>query len=69
MSSEKYVQDNVPYGYRRILAKLRSGGLPLHIEVGRFCKPKVDLENRICKLCDMNVVEDEIHLLIEMPPV
>ena len=69
MAAQKYVhvQGNVPYGDKIILTKLRSGSLPLHVEVDCCCKPKVDLENRMCKLCDMNIVEDEIHFLTECP--
>ena len=65
LQESKYVQGNVPYGYRRILAKLRLGSLPLQAEVGNFCKLKVELENRIGELCNMNFVEDEIHFLTE----
>ena len=63
MSQEKYVQGNVPYGYSRILAtcKLRSGKLKQAAFV------KVDPENRICKLCEMNIVENQINFLTECP--
>ena len=50
--------------HRRILAKFRSGSLPLQIEIGRYAKPKVPLDNRICKLCKDNVVEDELYFLL-----
>ena len=33
----------------------------MQIETGRYKKPKVPLNNRICKLCKDNVIEDEIH--------
>ena len=32
-------------------------------EVGRHCKPKVPREERLCKVCVQNEIEDEIHLL------
>ena len=35
----------------------------LCIEVGRHCKPKVPREERLCKVCVQNEIEDEIHLL------
>ena len=48
-------------GYRSILAQLRTGILPLEIEVGRWSSTAV--EERICKLCIANVVEDENHFI------
>ena len=35
----------------------------LCIEVRRHCKPKVPREERLCKVCVQNEIEDEIHLL------
>ena len=49
----------------RILAKFRSGSLPLSIETGRFARPKVPLNERICNLCSSNTVEDEVHFLLK----
>ena len=56
-----YVKLRMERSHRRILAKCRSGSLPLQIENGRYAKPKMPLNDRICKLCKDNVVEDEIH--------
>ena len=50
-------------GYRSILAQLRTGILPLEIEVGRWSSTAV--EERICKLCIANVVEDENHFIFD----
>ena len=42
------------------------GRFPLHtIELGRFHRPPTPLQDRICKMCDTNVVENEIHFLGE----
>ena len=62
--AENYVKLNMERSHRRILAKFRSGSLPLQVETGRYKKPKVPLENRICKFCSDNTVEDEMHFLI-----
>ena len=62
--AETYVKLNMERSHRRILAKFRSGSLPLQVETGRYKKPKVPLENRICKFCSDNTVEDEMHFLI-----
>ena len=40
-----------------------AGILPLFIETGRFYNIK--LEHRICTLCNMNKIENEIHFLFE----
>ena len=51
--------------FRKVLGKLRTGSLPLEIEKGRFAKPKVPLEQRVCKYCNSSNVEDEKHFLID----
>ena len=33
-------------------------------ETGRYSKPKIVKENRLCKYCDLNEVEDEQHFLL-----
>ena len=64
LMTDEYVKINLERSHRRILAKFRSGSLPLQIETGRYKKPKVPLNNRICNLCTDNVIEDEIHFLL-----
>ena len=41
---------------------LRAGCLPLEIERGRYCKPSISLNERLCSLCNLHLVEDE-HLI------
>lgn len=60
-TSEKYVMLNLERNQRSILAQLRTGVLPLHVETGRFENKK--LEDRKCKLCNTDAVEDEFHFL------
>jgi len=50
---------------RSFTAQLRSGTLPLHVETGRF--RNIKLENRICSLCQLNEIEDEVHFLFKCP--
>ena len=53
-----------PLLYKRsLLAQLRLGILPLEIKVGRF--RNIPVENRLCKCCDNNVVENEFHFVCE----
>ena len=60
-----YLKMNITKYQRSLFAQFRSGILPLEIEVGRY--RNIDLSERICKLCDLNMVEDEIHFLCVCP--
>lgn len=62
--TDTYVKLKMERNHRRILAKFRSGSLPLQIETGRYAKPKVPLDDRKCKLCTENAIEDEMHFLL-----
>ena len=48
---------------RSLFSKLRLGVLPLEVEKGR--RSKVDRNQRLCKICCNNQVEDETHFLFE----
>ena len=62
--TEDYVNISMDRSHRRILARFRSGSLPLFIETGRYAKPKVPLNERKCKFCSAEMVEDELHFLL-----
>ena len=64
---EPYLLLNVSKLQRRSLAKLRLGVLPLAIETGRHSRPITPLDQRLCKLCNMNTVESELHFLVQCP--
>ena len=61
LAVEDYLFYKVPKLHRSLLAQFRAGILPLNIEVGRY--RNTPLEERLCTLCEENVVEDEIHFL------
>ena len=61
--AEKYVKINFDSSERSVLAQIRFGTLPLHIETGRFSNTK--LEDRKCYFCDLDKVEDEYQFLFE----
>ena len=63
--TEDYVKLNMPRHERRILAMLRCGTLPLHVETGRWCRPSKPLDQRLCMFCNQNTIENEVHFLIE----
>lgn len=52
----------------RVVAQLRMGAHRLAIETGRWVKPrKVPRAERVCRVCNAGVVEDEVHFLFECP--
>lgn len=63
--TETYVTCMISKGCRSLLAQFRSGILPLTVETGRY--GNVPLNNRLCPLCSLNVVEDEFHFLCVCP--
>ena len=60
---EDYLSFNITRYQKSLMAQFRLGILPLQIEVGRY--RDIPLCNRICQMYNLNVVEDEIHLLCE----
>ena len=49
--------------YRTALAKLRSSSHTLAIESGRHCRPKVNVHERLCEVCQC--VEDKLHFMLD----
>ena len=62
-SVELYVGINMSKHLISLLAQLRSGTLPLEIEIGRYYG--ITREQRICKQCHINVIENEQHYIID----
>jgi hypothetical protein len=58
---------NIPRSVRRTMALFRTGALPLAVETGRYSRPQVHLNDRLCKLCENSVVEDEQHFMMNCP--
>ena len=48
---------------RSLLAQLRAGVLPLHVETGRFSNTALEL--RTCHLCNSGDIETELHFLFD----
>jgi hypothetical protein len=59
---EDYLNLNLKKFERSMLSQLRTGILPLRVETGRYIGEPV--EQRICKLCQTNVVEDERNFIL-----
>ena len=49
---------------RRFLSRFRLSSHNLYIETGRWQRPKIPPEDRICPSC-INGVEDEIHVFVQ----
>ena len=62
---DEYILSDIPRRHRSLLAQFRAGILPLEVEVGRY--RDIPLAERLCKLCTLNNVECEYHLLLECP--
>ena len=60
--SEKYLKIN-NFGNRRAITKLQTSNHTLDIEAGRWTN--IERENRLCKQCTENKIEDEIHFLFQ----
>ena len=54
----------LPYQFRKVISRTRCSNHPLAIEKGRHTKPITPREERFCKFCDEQVVEDEGHFLL-----
>ena len=63
---ESYVKLSLHRDHRRILSMFRCGNLPLHMETGRFARPKFPAEQRTCFHCE-DTVEHDLHFLIDCP--
>ena len=63
--TEKYLTMNLTRSERSVMAQFRCGVLPLRIETGWFVGEQVG--DRLCRFCDLNLVEDEKHFLLVCP--
>jgi hypothetical protein len=52
---------------RKCVAKFRTRSHWLEIQRGRFTKPQTERENRLCKKCNLGLVEDEVHVVFVCP--
>ena len=64
--TETYVSRLGHRPYRRVMTLFSAGSL-LSIETGRYARPPVPVENRLCVVCNENCVESEKHFLLDCP--
>ena len=65
--TEPYLLNIIDPKLTKCIAKFRLSCHTLEIEKGRHSKPKIPLESRICKQCNLNEIEDEYHFLMICP--
>ena len=61
---ENYLNCRLPKHITSAIAKLRTSTHNLEIETGRYIRPRIPPENRICKCCSSSAIEDETHFLL-----
>jgi hypothetical protein len=64
---ENYLSYETNYHNRSLITKMRISAHKLEIETGRYNKKKIKAEDRTCKQCTMNVMEDEKHVILLCP--
>ncbi len=62
---EPYVKMNIPRYERSLLAQLRYGVLQIRLETGRY--QNESRANRVCRICNGGVLEDQQHFVLECP--
>ena len=64
---EDYLFQIRDFKLRRYLSQFRLSSHTLNIEKGRHCKPKKPINERLCQVCKLNMVESEEHFLLQCP--
>ena len=64
---EPYLQTCINQKHRMSLSRLRLSCHKLQIEIQRYSKTYIEPEKRICKMCNLDMCEDELHFLIQCP--
>ena len=65
VNSAPYVLQNISRFERWTMALFRSGALPLAYETGKYSRPPVPVDDRLCVYCNSERVENEKHFLME----
>ena len=65
---EAYLTGFLNIKYKRAFAMFRCGVAPLRVELDRCTKGvRIPYHERVCELCDLNMVENEEHVLCHCP--
>ena len=63
--AENYVKLNFKKQIRSVITQLRAGCLPIEIELGRY--QNIPRDQRLCKQCTHNHIENELHFIFHCP--
>ena len=58
-------RSNVDDTKRTTISRWRLSSIPIKVETGRYKRPPIPRENRLCSICF--IVEDEEHVLLRCP--
>ena len=66
-STPTYITKPLTFIQRKFLSKLRLGCLEIRVETGRYARPRLPAESRLCQVCENREekVEDEFHFIFE----
>ncbi len=64
---ESYLLTSENHGHKIALTKFRISSHNLHIERGRYERPKLEPHQRLCVYCEMQTDENEFYFLLECP--
>ncbi len=62
---EPFIKLNLPRHERSLLSQLRYGILQIRLETGRYKSEK--RTDRLCKICNEGVLEDQYHFVLRCP--
>ena len=54
-----YVNKPLTFLQKKHLAKIRLGSLGIRIESGRYSRPRLEVNQRLCEVCNENFIENE----------
>ena len=58
-----YVTKPLTFLQKKHLAKIRLGSLGIRIESGRYSRPRLEVNQRLCEVCNENFIENEFHFV------
>ena len=66
-STPSYLTKCLSFVQRRFVAKIRLGCLEIQLETGRYARPRLQEEERVCQICNNENlrVENELHFVFE----
>ena len=65
IGKEEYLDRFLSIQQRSAVARFRCGSFPLAVELGRYRRPVIPLEQRTCRVCNNGQIENEEHFLIQ----